>query len=359
MRIARSPALWLALLCTVWLLGSTVSQAEPSDEETRKLLEKSLSVIEIDKEIERVSREKDELAQQIGQLELDIENKESAVADHQEAAGRVLRAYYMGERDSLLTALLSADNLNSLLSMLDYFGLIFSHDRDVLNKYKTEYQQLTSSRNSVVQQRQRLDQVGNNLIAQRARLVALQQDIDSNMSKRNDSERMQLLIDEMSNFWENVGLYEVRHYFGALADAMQQLPGWLKNNPSLAQFKGLEYNITIPEEALNEFLREQNELFNNFSFVFGDGEVAVQGKRDGLEIAITGRYVLENDPVNAIRFHVGELVFNGLTLPDTTKKALEEEFDLGFYPKNLISFIQAKSVNIADGKLTVKLKLEL
>ncbi|MNI90612.1 hypothetical protein D3C73_1481570 [compost metagenome] len=56
-------------------------------------------------------------------------------------------------------------------------------------------------------------------------------------------------------------------------------------------------------------------------------------------------------------FHVDEVVFNGLKLPDTTRKALEEDFDLGFYPEKIISFLRATDVSSAAGVLHVKLAL--
>jgi hypothetical protein len=61
----------------------------------------------------------------------------------------------------------------------------------------------------------------------------------------------------------------------------------------------------------------------------------------------------------AILFHVDELIFNGLALPDTTRRSLEEEFDLGFYPQKMVSFLKTKSVQIEDGKLIVKLSISL
>lgn len=56
-------------------------------------------------------------------------------------------------------------------------------------------------------------------------------------------------------------------------------------------------------------------------------------------------------------FHVDDVVFNGLKLPDTTRQALEEEFDLGFYPSRIVSFLQATEVSSTEGMLHVKLSL--
>ncbi|MFD2880005.1 hypothetical protein ACFTAO_35015 [Paenibacillus rhizoplanae] len=38
-------------------------------------------------------------------------------------------------------------------------------------------------------------------------------------------------------------------------------------------------------------------------------------------------------------------------------QALEEEFDLGFYPSKIVSFLQATEVASSDGILRVKLSL--
>jgi hypothetical protein len=56
---------------------------------------------------------------------------------------------------------------------------------------------------------------------------------------------------------------------------------------------------------------------------------------------------------------VDDLLFNGFTLPDTTRAALEKEFDLGFYPGLMISFLKAKEVEIKDGELIIRLTLSL
>lgn len=73
-RTAWGPAalIALSLLVLIWTVQSLAIVpvfARPADEETRQLLEKSLSVVEIDKEIERVNRTKQELQLQSEQTE--------------------------------------------------------------------------------------------------------------------------------------------------------------------------------------------------------------------------------------------------------------------------------------------------
>ena len=61
----------------------------------------------------------------------------------------------------------------------------------------------------------------------------------------------------------------------------------------------------------------------------------------------------------SILFHVDELIFNGLALPDTTRAQLEQQFDLGFYPSEIVSFLKAKSVEVKGNDLIIKLSISL
>ncbi|MNG34350.1 hypothetical protein D3C84_1208120 [compost metagenome] len=56
-------------------------------------------------------------------------------------------------------------------------------------------------------------------------------------------------------------------------------------------------------------------------------------------------------------FHIDNVVFNGLELPESTRQDLEDEFDLGFYPEKIVSFLHATDVESKDGVLYVKLSI--
>jgi hypothetical protein len=92
------------------------------------------------------------------------------------------------------------------------------------------------------------------------------------------------------------------------------------------------------------------------TFSFADGDIAAHGEESGTEVSIRGRYAIDNDPANRIRFHVDELQYNGLTLPDTTVKDLEERFDLGIYPEKFQVKAEATDVAVENRILTVWLK---
>ncbi|WP_133297886.1 coiled-coil domain-containing protein [Paenibacillus paeoniae] len=354
-------ALLASLLCAFIMLRLPVLAEErpESPDDLHSLLEKSLSVVEIDKEIARIGQEKDALLLTMTEAEKQLAAQELAIDGKRKQAGDVLRAYYMGERDMLYFSLLTMDSWTKFFTLLDYLDIIISQDKHTLNAYIGQYRDLQERITMLEGKQAELAAVEDRLNIQRDRVLALESQLEGELAGRSDSDRIRLLIEQLTGFWESTGLKEVRAYFGALSDSMGKLPGWIQNNKDLMEIKGLQYTIRMPEDKLNEFLREQDERFNDLSFRFEDDSITASGKRDQIEISITGHYSLVQEPRNGLLFHVDELLFNGFMLPDTTRKALEEEFDLGFYPGLITPFLKAKSVEVKDGDLIIKLGVSL
>lgn len=339
--------------------GATAVTQPDSDDGTHDLLEKSLSLVEIDKEIARIRQQKAELAVTLSETEQQLLIQEERIADKREQAGRVLRAYYMGDRDFLLSALVSSDSLSKLLQIIDYIEIIYSSDKQALYTYAEQYKELQESIKGLETQSSELIVLEERLQLQKQRVIELEKQLEDQLSGRTDADRLRLLMKELTSYWESAGMEEVKTYFNALAEAMQQLPAWVQDNPDMMDISGFKYTITVSETELNSFLVEQNDLFKHFSFKFADNKVTAIGKRDDIEISVTGYYTLQEKPTNGIIFHVEELLFNGFALPDTTRKELEQQYDLGFYPGMIISFVKAKSVEIKEGKMIIQLSLSL
>jgi len=331
--------------------------AEPMDEETRQLLEKSLSVVELDREIERIAKLREETQASIQTTQRRLEQQEIAIAVQREKAGRVLREYYMGHKDFWLDALLNSKSLPDLIRAWDMMDIVVRSDQKTMNLYADQYDELKNGYAELQTHQSELASVSEQLVAQRKRITALQQEVNNALAASGDSEMLRRLMDELQAYWNNVGLYEVKQHFRALADAMHDLPQWVKDTPGILQTSGLKAKLTITDEQLNEFLRSKDDRFDDFAFTFDDGMLTMNGDNGSITVMIQGRYEVVNEPENAILFHVDKLVFNGLALPDTTRADLEREFDLGFYPQKLIKYIKAQSVSLEDGKLVVALKV--
>jgi Membrane-bound metallopeptidase len=269
----RPRGTWLAaLLAAVIFIRAAapgqalaVDESAMSDEEIRELLEKSLNIAELDKEIGRIAGQRRETAGQVRALSDRIAGLETELDMRRERVGDVLRSWYTGERDALLAAILSSDSLSDLLAMLDYLGEMLSHDKFTINAYRKQREDWLKERERLIAEERRLAEIEENLRRQRERVIRLRAEVDGIIASSGDGERLRLLIAEWIAWWENTGLPEVERHFRALADAMVNLPAWLAERKDLVKQSGFTYTVRLPEDDLNEFLRDQNPLFESFA----------------------------------------------------------------------------------------------
>jgi hypothetical protein len=354
---------WIGLVMVFMLLpvSRTIAplpvDAAPLPEETRRLLEKRLSVVEIDREIARIAALREQTQAEIAASRQRLAEQEIAIAVQREKAGEVLRAYYMGRRDFALAALLNARSLPELLRTWEMLDIIVQSDRRTLDRYADQYEILKEGYLLLQQEKDQLAQVEHNLLLQRKRLIALQQDIENALAASGNEAYLRQLMDELEAYWKNVGLFEVRRHFRSLAEAMQRLPAWIQEHPDMLVTRGLSATLTLTDDDLNAFLRSQNDLFNHMAIRFEEERMVVSADTQQMQVVISGHYTLQETPQNALLFHVDNLNFNGLDLPDTTLADLEREFDLGFYPQQLVTFVKATGVKLAPGKLVVELRI--
>jgi len=354
-----------ALICLWMLLSQTESFAatEPApaeaDQGAKSILEKSLSIVEIDKEIARIDESRQATAAKITESERLIGEQETLIEGKREQAGAILRAYYTGERQSLWLSLLSLDKFSDLFAVFDYFNVIFENDGHTLDRYTTAYREIKSLNAEYKKTETELNELKSRLVAQRNRVAALQSEVQSELDQSGNREQLQSMIQDLIAHWQSSGIEAVQTYFRALAAAMKDFPELLDNHRENIVIDGFNYTVQIKETDLNAFLRQKNPLFKQMEFKFEPGLVKASGKQDNMEVSIYGNYTLEEEPENAIRFHVDRLTFNGIDLPDTTCRDLEKQFDLSFYPQKVIALFKATDIKIEQGKLIVDLTIAL
>ncbi|MDQ0192597.1 hypothetical protein J2T20_000936 [Paenibacillus wynnii] len=336
----------------------TLSLDMPDNEETRDLLQKTLSVSEIDREIIRISADQISLEKKVALLNKQATEKKTAIATQEERAGAIVRSYYTGDRDGLLAAFLSAKSLSKFFMLFDYYELTIGRDHEILEQYEDQFKDLQSTIQSAERSSRELTELKYSLEEQKIRVETLNKEIESGLGASTDPIKMSALLEEFTQYWENIGLHEVKTYFKALSAAMKNLPQFVQNREGVLERRGMTYNLKLKEEDLNEFLHSQNKLFEDFAFHFDEGAVTAAGKSGNLSLQLKGHYTLLAPPESGLMFHVDDIIFNGLKLPDTTRKSLEEEFDLGFYPEKVISFLHATEVESKKGVLHVTLTLK-
>jgi len=354
---------WPVLIFFIILLiipPSTVTPpvfAEPLPEDTRELLEKGLSIAEIDREIERIAALRRETMERMENTLRQIERLQQAADALREKSDEVLRAYYMGRKDFLFTVLLSSRTLHDLFYAWELVEILLQSDRRALDEYAMAHQRLEEGYRSLEKDQAELEQTENALRAQRERLLALQQEVDRALAERDDKAEVRQMMDDLTAQWKSAGLPEVKRVLSALSAAMKDLPEWIFSQPGMVTTSGLKAKVAISDTALNEYLRGRNpDVFRMVTISFEENRMTVAGDNGQMRIEIGGHYTVENEPENFMRFHVDTLLFNGFALPDTTRTDLEREFDLGFRPQYVMAFIKVQSVSLAPGLLTVELR---
>lgn len=232
-RIAAAFAALLVSALILLRLPVLAEQQPKPAEDIHSLLEKSLSVVEIDKEISRIKDQKEALLLTMTNAERQLAEQELAIADKRDQAGEVLRAYYMGERDWLYSSLLTIESWQSFFQILDYIDIIVSQDKHTLNGYIGQYRELRDHYEQLEGKQDELAALEQKLNVQRERVLALESQLSDQLRGRSDIDKIRLLIEELNHFWETAGLTEVRSYFKALAAAMSELPAWIQDNKDL------------------------------------------------------------------------------------------------------------------------------
>lgn len=329
----------------------------PDNAETRRLMQQTLSAAEIQKEIERIGAEQSLLEQKTAELSRQADEKQTEIAEKEKRAGAVIRAYYTGDRDPLFMAFLSTKTISKWFILLDYYEMIMGRDKEILAEYEQQYHDLQSTLAAAERSSKELAELKSALEEQKLRVEALHKEIEGGIQNSGDPQSMTALLEEFNAYWQNIGMHEVKTYFKALSSAMNHLPQFVESRDGVLKRRGVTYDLNLKEEDLNEFLHSQNKLFDNFAFTFKNGSVIASGQDGDLSLRLQGHYTVQEDPVNALMFHVDSIVFNGFELPDTTRASLEEEFDLGFYPSKIVSFLRATEVDSKDGVLHVRLDL--
>ncbi|CAG7620449.1 hypothetical protein ACFQI7_05790 [Paenibacillus allorhizosphaerae] len=356
-------------LCFVSAFPRSTVWAETT-EANRDILQKGLTVYEIDRELGRISERQATLTAQLKDTEQKLQAARSASAEARQHAAKVIRAYYQGDRDSLWTIVFSIRSLSDALSVLEYLQMILHTDRQALSRHETAWKQLTALQAEQTQAQTALTQTKDRYTNERARLVTLQKEVDEMLAKNKEAVKVQQQITDLNRLWQDKGVPLFKTYFQALAKAMNDLPEIMTagspgsgGKTSNLIMNGFNYTFQMTDQELNAFLQKKNEIFRNMTFRFTEDAVIASGKQDDIALTIKGRYEMASKDngksKSFIRYSIQELLFNGYALPATTVEELQKNFDLGIYPQNIASFLQITGLKLEEGKLSIFIKLAL
>lgn len=341
----------------LWLTLTTGTRAELTIEETRKLLQESLTISEIDREISRLSQEEQEISEQIIETEKSIVNQQQLVDKSRIHAGKVLRSFYMGERDGLWLLMLNSKSFSDALIVYQYLHAIVENDQRALQKHRKAFQELKDLNLSLALTQSELRVLKAQFIAQRIRVVQLQEQLDSKLAVLDNKEEVLAQIDELSKAWRKDGLPLFQQFLQAMSEALLDLPEYITDNEDSLEQQGAKFIFHIKEEELNAFLRSKKPIFEQFVYTITSEYISIKGNKDQINIMINGHYTIENEPENALRFTLDELIYNEFTLPDTTRNDMQKQFSMTFYPKRFSGALEASNVTQKPGELLIELSI--
>lgn len=340
------------MLAAILSLTWAVAGAEPST----SVQQQGLTIHELDKELVRLKAQEAETNVRVDERRDAAERQAVVLRERTVAAGKVLRDYYMGQRDRLWLLLFHTQSLNEAFLVMDYLRSIVRNDFRMLEAYKTAYREQQSLLAELKSQQTELRRIIGEYERQRERLLAEQAELERQLAALGEAERAAELekIEALTKEWEQYGVPTMGHVLGALSASMVDLPQ-LFSDPSLLEMNGANIQIRLTDDIFNAFLRERDPLFDSFAFAFDESGLSVDGELDGRTAALQGAFLLETEPVNTLKFRIDEIAFNGFELPDTTVAALQSEYDMTFEPGKLFAGLAVTGLANEEGQLRVQL----
>ncbi|MEX2462439.1 MAG: hypothetical protein WD469_14260 [Paenibacillaceae bacterium] len=343
----------------MFVYSSAQALADPTIDETKELLKKSLTIVQLDQEIARLSIQDIQVSSQIETTQLDLIKQNQQVIETREHAGKVLRAYYMGDRESIWTLLFSAKSFADAIALYDYLSMIIANDHLLLGNYVQSLTDLKTLQTQLEKTQTQLREVKAAFIVQRDRNIALQNEVDTRLQQipKEDAQIILSKIDLLKSDFKLKVVPLFEKYFKGISQVMPDLVQLVQGEERDKYLNGLTFQIS--DQDLTKFFREKNkQLFSNLTFTFENGQYHVQGKDGDIEASIIGHYTVEENP-NRLQFHVEKLGYNGNILDETTNRYMEETFDLSLSIEKKVPELNVEAVNIENGLLSLKLKLTL
>lgn len=339
--------------------SQTIETIEDHIERTNALLQTGLTLFEMEQEIVRLAQQEALLANEMKDVEQQIPMQQERVELMKERAAQVLRSYYLGERDNLLLLVLSVSSFSEALAAFEFIQTIVRSDQKKMLDYQEALDSLQALQFQLTEAEAQLNELKGKLISQRDEMLAMQTDFEAELEQHDDAASILEQIEQLTKEWQDKGLPAFRIYFQALADAMNHLSDIQSMYSNVISFRGTNIQFLITDEQLNAFLVSQDDLFTNLQFHFQDGYIEAMGEHEGMHLYVKGQFSLEDEPRNKMSFHIDELQYNDFILPESTMVALEEEFNLAFYPDQ-ISFLgftfKATELHMEPDSLRVILK---
>lgn len=354
MSIRRNASLLLGFLLILSLLSDSSINAEDGNGATAvdpSLFQKMLNLHEIRKEVERVTKEEERLKQTLAELATTIRTQEERTSNLRTEAGRIAKAYYMGDHLDLLFLLLQSRSLGDAIMKYEYISAIFTHQEKVLRSFDEEAKRLQTLLDDQRKKIALMEETRLHLMAEERLLTELEKELTADLMNLPDAEKMRLLLEGFIRDWEENGLPTFERFLDEISKQTRLMPAAFKDQVQLSLTGA---SLTITDEAFTQYLRDASPLFRLFTVHFHENNLTFFGEYEGRTLTLSGHYEMGT---NVLYFHIDQLIYNGYTLPEETVRTLDKRYDLGLYIDQIRAGVKLKEALLSEGEMTLRFSL--
>lgn len=321
--------------------------------ELQHLLQRSLSITEIDRALVRIADEENVLKAQQASLQREINFQTIEMNKLRDKVGIILRQYDQGIKLPFWVLLLQANGMSfqEWIAWYEYLDLMVKHDMETVKRFSDAQKALAKKQDEMRQAELALQDARSNYLIQKANVTALQKALDAELSRMKDAKELMLYFRQISARWLSVGLPQFRMYLTKIAVAMENIGALIGGDTLSFEREGTVFRLD--DKRFNRFLRGRNADLANLNFIFEENLLKVDGIVDEQHIFMEGDFEIINQPKNGMRWNLHRIRYMGVELPLTTVQEMQETFGFTFFPSEYGVSLTLKTIEVQDRNLKI------
>lgn len=320
----------------------------------KDLIKQQLDIYEMNKEIERNQDALYVINKNILKHEKDVIGIEERLRKSKKEVMSIIYNYYNQNFLINVELLLNVDNIEDFFLVYQLIQEKTKREFKKINKFNEKQilkENLISELKHDKRKKMKLDKKLNENLAM---ALLMEEKYKNELGLIKDVNKAKKQVKDSIREWETKGIFMFEKFFKEMVLTIQKLPNEI-NKENIKSKSFFIHMIELEDEELNDFLRNENTLFEEIKFEFDNDFLVVSGDYRGMQLYIKGHYVIKDK--NQLSFNIDEIKFNDIMLPKITREEFQDKYDLGFYPNKIMPGVKVKKVSLMNGKMEVEINL--
>ncbi|PGK52416.1 hypothetical protein CN918_32035 [Priestia megaterium] len=327
------------------------SETIPTKEQ---LFKQQMFIYETNRYIKRTDKQIKELNEEIPLLHDEIKEQKEEITDEMDEAKASLVQLYGGGQTQWIELYLNSHSIEDGMTVQHISAIYTEKQLQMLTDLNKVLEQLIKKERDLKRKKTALQENIKGLKKKKRELKEEEIYYKETLQLEKDVAAAKSEVKRLMKSWKEDGLPSFKQVFRILSDSINSLPSMVtkKNIHSKSLFK---HEVVISDKELNAFLEKEDKLFRKVRFTFDNQKLTLKGTYNGLKFIAVGHYITGKS--DEMKFSIDKLEFQGVRLPQVTIDEMEERYDLGFYPSEIVKGAKVTNVDVDDGKLRVEIKL--